>query len=465
MSCSNENNWTIKFPAANGFEVRPIEMSLKFSRSKYDFCHGEISYEAGEVMKPETRHSDGLLYDISPVEVRYDGNVIRYLMFRPDWINYQDDRATFDLKDLHKSLSDGTVNIQQNSAKLRDIYEKVVESAPRQAFKDIKFTLPDSQVRTIYGKNEFKSAVGPSAAEREAESEITKDVLESDYAIDFDEISPERAIQRLNEKFNVYSWVNRAGELVIGLPEANRQTHIAAPDDSRAWRFKDPNIRHGREPIRKVTVEGAWVDEPGIGGYDDAIDEVASWMGLADDNEKGGADVRAMGYAYRNDIDYGKEFTIKSTKAKRDALSSVAKLALVERMKKQNNGNITIDPGLSGTEYSNPIDLNPGDFLHVVPDDRHFDDPTADSGSISNPIEDTSEICGGYVNNEIYLVSGVEHKIDRNGDWKIHADLSIYPDVEIKTLTMYFNPETGMPVGRDELDENGDLKDNLFESI
>lgn len=465
MSCND--NWTIKFPEANGFEVRPIEMELRISRTKYDYCSAEFSFEAMEQMKPETRNSDGLLNDINAVEVLYNGQLAQKLMFRGDWVKYGDKFAEVELKDLHKSLSDGEIDLQRKSLTLKDAYKKIINEAERDMFgdslDDSNFTLPESQVRTVYGQ----AAIGYGNSQNfrlkeRAEADITKKVLDSTYAIDIEGESPERAIQILNKTFNIHSWVNREGKLMIGVPEAKRQiTHVAAPDDSRVWRFKNPNITHNREPIHRVVVEGAWVDTPGIGGGQDFIDEIGNWFD--DNNSKGAADDRAMGYAENQDVDYGKTFAIKSTKAKRDALEKVAELAMIERMKENNSGEVGIDPVISGDEISSPIDATPGDLLQMVPEDDYFEEIEIDSGSIDNPLEDTSKVCGGYVNNEIYLISEVEHEIDRLGDWNINLRVSLFPQSEIKTYTDYWRPDKGDDgalVDEENLEEDGSLSDD-----
>jgi len=436
-------------------------MSLKMSRQKYDFCRAKLSWEVGEEMKPHTRYEDGALYGLKPVDVCYNGEPIQRLMFRPDWVDYGSEFTHLQLHDLHKALADGVVDEQRDTVTLEDIYQTVIEAASNRLVNEVHFTVPDQQVRTLYG-SQSSSGRGGYYRQQQAERDETKKLVESDYAVDFNQISPENAIQRLNEKFRLKSWVNRNGVLVVGLPEAKQVRHIAAPNDERVWRYKDPSISHGREPIKKAVVEGAWVDEPGIGSIGDGVDEVASWF---NGDDKGGADVKAMGVAERQDIDYGSSFVVKNTKAKRNALSHVARLALKERMKQQNAGTVEIDPELSGTDVSNVVNLSSGDLLHLVPNDDYFDNPTATSGVIGDSPNNPEAVRGGFVNNEVYLVTEVEHTVTEAGEWQVFADLGLYSDVEIKSYMSYFDPAAREWVDDDEIAEDGSLQGGFFEDI
>jgi hypothetical protein len=457
MKC--DHDWTIKFHGVNNgrpFELRPIEMSLRMSRPKYDFCRAKAPFEAGEQMKPHTRYDGGALRGLTPVDVCHNGRPIQRLVFRPDWVDYGSDFTHLQFHDLHKALADGAVDEQRDTIRLTNVYRLVLNATRNRLIDEVKFTLPDNQVRTLYGNKASSLGTFEGAAMREsAERNATKRIVKSDYAMDFENISPEKAIQRLNKKFNLKSWINRSGKLIVGLPEANPVRHVAAPNDERVWRYKDPNITHGREPIHKVVVEGAWEDEPGIDL------DVAGWF------DKGGSkDVKAMGIATRKDVDYGNTSYVSSTKAKKNALPHVARATLKEKMKQQNAGTVEIDPEVSGTENSSPIDASPGDLLHIVPDDNQFTVPTINSGVIGDSPDKPDEVCGGFINNEAYLITEVEHSVTDDGEWQIFTDLGLYPDVPIKSYMSYFDPASEQWVADSEIADDGSLAGGgVFESI
>jgi len=254
-------------------------------------------------------------------------------------------------------------------------------------------------------------------------SKVWERVLGGTHAVDYQDITPLEAIHDLNEKFRVKSWVDADSTLVVGIPEAKPIVHYAAPDDDRAWRYKDPNISHSREPIKKVVVEGAWVDEPGPGGVADTIEEVASWFGQSDTG--GAAEARAIGIAERTDIPNGREILVRTSDAKKDNIREVAYLILREEIKRQNSGSTEIDPDLSGSEFSSVQNLYPGHRIRMVPEDAHFDNPTATSGEYSEEIPDLDDHCGQFVYNERYLVTSVTHNLTKGGNWNIIANLAM----------------------------------------
>lgn len=497
MAC--DNNWTIKFLGVNEgdnepFEVRPITMSLKQSRHQYDFCRAKLSREVGEMMKPHTRYAGGELYGYTRVVVEYNGLPIAYLVFRPDWVDYGSEFTHIKLKDLHKALSNGTIDQQYESVELKSIYETVVDSASNDFINTVKLNVPDNQPKKLHGYNAFMDdPLADSPGELNSFQDSLKDakenrdedawdtglgkqefieelgesiyglpidviqddsqkIINSSLAVNFNEISPELALRKLNKRFRLKTWVNRKGELIVGIPEATSNRHLAAPGDERVWRYKDPNISHGREPIHSVIVEGPWVDEPGV-DLSDAFD----WF-----DEGGMADVRAMGIAKRTDIDYGTRFTVKAHKAKKDALPQVADFAIRERMKQQNAGTVEIDPELSGEGVSTLIDVMSGDLLQLVPNDEFYENPTATSGIIGDSPDYPDKVCGDFVNNEVYLISEVEHNVTESGEWQVHLDLGMYADVPINSYMNYFDPANDEWIDDSEINSDGDLAGGLF---
>lgn len=435
MKC--DNNWTIALVGIDGsdfLEIRPRSMNLKLSRNKYDYCRASFSTDVNEILKPYTSE-DNILSGLTSVEVRYNGTYIKGLLLRPDWIDYGSELTHIQFKDRHKALSSGTVDIKKGSAQLKDVYKEVFNQATNDIIDDISFTT-DLKNKYLFGGN--TKVWGKKTPKRKKVEDEMKETFDSSFAVDFDKITPELAIRKLNKKFSIKSWINRNDKLVIGRPTATQVRHIAAPNDGRVWRYKDPSISHSREPIMSVMVEGAWEDEP---GFDP---DVTDWF------DKGGtADVRATGLAQRTDVSEGKQMYLENTKAKKDALSEIAVNALKEKSKQQNSGTIEIDPNLSGNVVSHPVDLTPGDALHLIPNDEYFDSPTATSGEIGDEPPAT-EICGGFVNNEVYLVTAVDHNKTDGGDWQIHVDISKIPDFDIESRMVYFDPKSEEFIGENK---------------
>lgn len=496
MAC--EGDWTLKIRDKSGGEIlhiRPTTMNLELNRNKYDYCRMQFPKRVGQEMQPHTRFVDGALHDLLPADVLVDGERVKRLMFTPDAADYTNDETYIKLLDLHKALSDGTVNIQRDNIQLRQIYEDVINQANNRLIDTVRFTVPESKVRNLFSFGDFlenePTQIQPEDFQEDSLGNVAKNigdrvnpfddskilkaifdnpdssaniwnrVLDGAHAVDYQNITPLEAIQDLNEKFGVKSWIDGDSTLVVGIPESKPIVHYAAPDDNRAWRYKNPNISHSREPIKKVVVEGAWVDEPGFGGEGDAIQEIASWFDKSDTG--GAAEARAIGMAERTDIPNGREILVKSSDAKKDNIREVAYLILREEIKKQNSGSTDIDPNLSGSEFSSVQNLYPGHRIRMVPEDVHFDNPTATSGEYSEKIPELDDHCNSFVYNERYLVTSVTHNLTKGGDWTINADLAmdeLFEPDEIELGFGYAYPgEDGL---RQELDTETEYLTSIY---
>jgi hypothetical protein len=385
---------------------------------------------------------------------------VKRLLFRPDWVTYNDRRTEIEFHDIHKALSDVRVDIQRFKIQLKDIYKEVINDPGNNIIPEItddNFQVSDSRVRTIFGEvpEDWKGFEG------EGEDETQK-ALDSAYAADFDNISAEEAVARLNDKFGLRSWATADGELMIGIPEEGQIRHVAAQSDPRVWKYKNPSINHGREPVKRVLVEGPWVDEPGIEGFSDGYRELKSWF---TDSTQGSADVRAYGIAERTDIDYGTQFMVKVSEAQVDALPEVATLALKRKMKSQNAGTVEIDTELSGTEISEPVEAQPGDIIQLVPNDENFQNPTATSGELGDKPADRDETCGSFIHNEAYLVNSVNHQVSDSGRWTVDAQIAMYPDVPTSNGIAYFDPSDREWLEDSKIAEDGSLKGGFFEEF
>lgn len=434
MACRHD--WTIKFLHGEGepFEARPITMSLKFPRKEYQFCRATFPEEVGKQMEPHTANENGKLYGYTPVDILYDGEQITRMVFRPDWADYARKRTHVQLHDLHKTLASGAVDIQKHVAKIKSVYKELIEQADNNfvtSLDDDNFQLPDDKRKWFDGEG-FGTPLTTPKSER-----FIKDFFNAELGIDLEKVSAEKAIQRLNQIFNITSWFNNNGELIIGVPEVDEQQHIAAPNDDRVWRYKEVDVTHGREPVKKVLVEGKWIDEPGWGGFDEAA---ASIAGVFGGGGREGKDVKAFGVAERTDIDYGTIFAVKNTNVSKEKLPEVAKVALSERMKDKNDGTVEIDPGLSGTYESHPTEIKPGHRLRVIPDDKLYNQPTAESGNLFDAPDNPELACGNIIHNENYLVSEVEHNVNEGGGWNLFVDVGLISNPPVESRLEYYDP-------------------------
>lgn len=431
MSCKDGNQWTVEI-VDNGstlMEAQPLSLNLTISRNEYDFCRAKFPWTVGEMMKPHTRNGDGKLYSLLRANILLNGKVVQPMLFRPDWVTYTEEQTHVDLHDLRKALEVSEVDIEYKKASLKNVYSKVVNSVPNRIIDTLNFDTEAEIDRTIY--TEDSVGYNPTEAGLESNPDSINPALIPDFLrpepspdkvfgtiskIDFNEITALKALHKLNKKFGFTSWVNTKGELVVGVPEMNGQKHIAAPDDRRVWRYKDPQISHSRDPVKTVLVYGSWADASGV------ENDPRDWFG-----EQG--DARAVGKATRTDIEEGKTIS-KETGAAKDSLQEIAKLTLLEETKDLHSGTISLDPETSGSEVSEVASARPGDKIRIVPSDE-----------AANSEKDVD--CRSVVNNDIYDVYEVTHNITDGGAWEASLDISIQPDIEIETDLRYYDPKEG----------------------
>lgn len=438
MTCET-GTWSIRFPSVAGtdgpFEIIPTELNFTRTRGDFSIARGVFEPEIGGIMKPHTRFADGALNRNVLVEVLHDGEPVYTLYFKPDFASYGQDKTFIEFHDAQETLDSGVCDKQWSVVTLREAYEYAFEQRTDESLvSELKFSVPDEVPTKLIGQQVTRHRFNRRMIRR-IEQDSTERLAETAYAIDFDKISPLKAIWMLNRKFRVTSWVDSDGVLWVGFPEAMSNYHIAAEHDTRVWRYDadEVQIKHPREPLQQVHVEGAWVDDPGLDT------DVVKWF-----NKGGTGDVRAVGVAYRTDIDYGESISYTNMKAKRNALPGIAEAIFRERMKDANSGTVQIDTAFSG-DFTDPAKVTPGDLIHLVPDDDYFVDPQIDSGEVGDE-PDIDPSCG-FVNNELYFVKEVQHDIS-HGFWSLTLDVGMYPDevvgedAVVDSTMRYFDPKS-----------------------
>jgi len=443
-------------------------MTFQMERKKYDYARAEFDYSVGEQMKEHTHEKGGQLRTPQPVEVCLGGEVIKILYFKPDYVTYGDHGTYIKFHDLQESMDSGVVDTQWERVELKKAYKHAFEKRTNNLINEIKFAIPDDIETELVGQSIFAVdqlvdtrvkevdsirdevlSITKSEEIARIEANSNKKLVDSYYAIDFEQVSPTKAIWKLNEMFNIDTWVDKNRTLWVGTPEALGRGHLAAPNDNRVWRYNGDkvNIRHAREPIFAVIVEGRWIDENGIGTPEDVI----NWFDTSDDNSQGFGDYRAEGVALRPNVnpDEGRIIKRKDTKAKKDALDEVALKYLREASKDQNSGSVQLIPELSGEEISKFSELRVGDALRLVPNDKWFDNPSASSGQLGDR-PDRRFNCGSFIYNEVYHVQGVTHDVTQ-GDWKVNVYLGMFPDFEAKKYLRFFDPRSGEVVSEEDV--------------
>lgn len=445
MKC-DIGEWTVVFPHINSdnpFTIKPRSLTMKQSRGELDYCRAEFPANVGYHIMPETQGDEGVLLDEELVEIYRNDKLVHSYLFEPNNVRYGDHATHMELIDLQQSLDDGVVDMQRGKVYIERIYNDVFEKRKnKDIITDLKFSIPENMEFGRFKDTDISSSVpwvdidGDGIKENEAHK--VGSITNIQAEVEFDEISPLRAIWKLNKKYRLQSWIDKNRTLWVGIPEAAGNFHVAAQNDSRVWHYEDEQIRTPKRPIKELTVWGKFFDEPGVGSTGDIIDYF--------DPDKTHADLKPMATAVRTDIQHGETKTIHKSKLSWDGIEDYAKVALYEEMKKQNSGSITINP-MKSTEFTPLHSLSVGDYITVVPDDRYYQGPWhVSTGDIEEfriryGRGDFKDKCGTPTPNELYNITEITHNIE-GGHWSIDLDIGMYSlDAPVQSQFRFFDPQ------------------------
>jgi len=433
---TNTEDWTLRFPNApkDGapIEVRPHSMRFMQERTKLDFCRMKFGPAVGEYLKPET--DGGVLSGRTVAEIRYGGETVSPVLFEPDGVQYGGTTNTIELRDLQSCLDNGIVNKSWKSTTLRTVYEYIFDQwEGDDLLNGFAVEIPDSIGGELRAFGDSRLVEGSA----EVVAGDAEPLMDSSYVAEFSNDTPLKALWKTNRKYGLTSWVSNDRTLKVGKRNRADGYHIAAPDDHRVWRYTDTNLVHERDPVKAVYVKGPRVDEPGL---ETDIGQIAAFFNPFD--EDGVNDARLVGFAKRNNVTDGQVIQKDSPEPKRDGMEAVAKNLLVEEIKNQNSGTVTIEPSLSG-DYTRLWRVQFGDIIRMVPSDDVVSPPiTADSGGIGDTSVETAAGSRPQVRNEEYLIHTVTHTLDE-GSWKVQLGVSLLSDaaaLDIGTRKLYYNP-------------------------
>lgn len=498
MVCVNEKNkWTIAVyedPRDDGekdpAEFRPNKMNLKISRNQYDYCRAKFPIEVGEEVKKHTQFEESALNGVHRADVLYDGEPVQELLFRSDWVTYANDYTEFELKDVHYIFAEDTIDQNYNGVTVQGVYEDILEECSYDIIENVVYKLPNryidpnqdqrEQLEESSGTNidnnfnardlvgDIGGAIGDGWGGDTIKGSLTEATFElgfnqlpsqkhnntKDASFNFDDANLQKAIHKVNDEFSINSWIDRYGNLNVGFPSLTNKIHVAAPDDNRVWRYKDPQVKHPREPIKQAVVLGPWKDAPGM--ESSAVDQTKEVVGHVFNN-KMGKEARVAGVATRPDVESGQIIKKIAKNSKKSNLENVAENFLRNKVIEVNRGEVEIDPNIGGTRVSNHQNLYPGDILHLVPNDnRYSNNITAQTGRIGD--EPDNQGCGGrVVNNERYSVFEVQHNISQGGNWSMSADLGMYAGSDIETHIDFFDPRENEWIADDRISDDNEL--------
>lgn len=462
MTCNKSSNVSFEFLKETGetyLEIRPREMQFDRTRGKFDHCSAEFSQEVVDHLQPLVEEDGSVFRQPLLAFIKIEDTAVYRLLWVPEAARFTGNEVHVEFHDPQKFLTRGEIDWRRDNVKLEEAYRYVFErrdtSGP-EIFNDIKFTVPEEayeELRTQFrdgplginykGETERETediitggdtATATSAQITELEEENIYNIIDGHYAIDFDRISPWKAINRLNKKFGVTTWAGPDGNLWVGARSTTGYQHYATPDDGRVWKLTDYNITPPRDPVIRSRVRGGWADDPSESHAENIFWEIESL-------NHGTEEFRIEGVATLKDSTYGQEI-VTDINAKRDALEDIAKRKMMNKQRQQWEGYIEIDPEDSGREITNPRHVEIGDSIRTIP-----------------PDSDGSGVCDTNIRDSLFNVVGIQHSLTSAGNWNLRLDVvpvlqgALSPE-NIDTRLRYYDPAAKEFLEEEDLEEN-----------
>lgn len=471
MSCNESSNISFEFQTDDGttyLEIRPREIQFERSRGKFDLCTAEFSQEVVDHIQPHVENDNSVFRQPLPVILKIEDTPVHRLLWVPESPRFTGDEVHIEFHDAQKILTRGEVDWKRDTVKLREAYEHVFDQRDKTGptiLKGIKFTDTDQEYEELVARyrgdegfwkgvfrqnskeykdtaqeeriklNEDGNIRSQDEAIRSLEEKNISNIIEGHSAINFDRVTPWKAINELNEKFGATTWVGPDGYLWVGSRVTSGFVHFATPDDSRVWKLSDYNVTPPRDPVIQSRVRGGWADDPTESHVENIFWEIESL-------NHGTEEFRIEGVATLDGAVYGQEI-VTELEAKRDALEDIAKRKMINKQRQQWEGYIEIDPELSGREITDPKHVEVGDRINTIP-------PDSDSG-------EDGGFCDSNIKNSLFDVVGITHSLSPAGNWNLRLDIvpvlqgDLSPD-NIETRLRYYDPAAKEFLEKDDLD-------------
>lgn len=428
MTCE-DSKITLEFFDLDGnslFEIRPLSMQFDRDDGDFDFLRAKFSQPVVELFQDNRGSGYGPLDNMLPVHVKFDGMDVHRMLYMPDGVTYGVEHLHLELHDILKYMTRGVVDFRSESVTLEDAFEEVFEMRDTTGpamFEGIRFhstgttreiIAEDSSDGSMHDREAYLNsrdnigqwAVGETISthfwgdgREEYENNHGIKIVDGNYAIDLEHVSPWKAMHELALKFGVDIWSEPDGMIYVGIRGGTDVSHFAAPDDRRVWKMHDFNVSPPRDPIVKCIVRGKFLDDPNEGLIEDGA-EFLNW-------NRGMEDYHMEGVAEIEGADYGDVIGPFEVEAAKDSLESLAATKLLQEQRNQWSGNIELLPSHSGDKWSDIRTVQIGDMITTVPPD--------DEGDSS---------CKSNILMETFSINGVHHTLTDDGKWKLRVNVT-----------------------------------------
>ena len=392
MSNTDFGDIEVFFPST-GVRILPYGVDYRVQQQKLEYSKVEVSRAAGELIA-ETIRDDPI-----PVVLSLNGSTLCRLCADEASVNHVGDISWITLRDPRVVLENGHVQWEPEKTTLRNAAEYIYERArdPHGVLTGLNVVGEVERAETereyIDGFQRWIDGKYPEWLQEMRTPFSGKPILHTERlegGFRFRGATPFEAIQEVQSKFAVDSWVTADGVLTIGKPGEKANVALVGEEPDHL-RLADHHIVEQAIPVSAVRMNGTYRD---------------LWKGELGPIEYTG------GY---------KDFRVKSTASFEDAgrsrlieldteqvdgvevLEQVAINELRRRIADGTSGSLTINAAASGGSDVSPEWLDLGDVLMVPEIERD---------------------CHKNVRPGIYVVTGMNHRVSARDGWTINVDVS-----------------------------------------
>lgn len=405
MTCGLAGQAELEFPHS-GISIGLYEVSTRSQRGKYSYAKIKIKREDGDRIAQEVEVQE-------PVLLKFGGHIQNRYVYQSESLRLANDKAWLHLYDARKILNQGLVSQQFDEVTLKDVVNYIVDERqdPYGVITGVNF--PDDSASDTTREEPSSTeqlSPGTSGVLKYANlgisfvGAVVKNVALSivdSGGFDFDDISPNEALEQVETEFNVEAWVDTTGVLYIGKRESKpRNTHAIQSDLSKSpYVISDYNITEGVTPISQVHLTGTrQMKETGIGIYE-------QFYPIAQANIPG-----QDGGVYAPD----EPQRLRTP----EALERAAERKLIQLYSQERNGSIIFN----GFASDNPeilVTMGVGDTMAVA--------------------DTIGGYCSKTVKGGLFVVEEVQHQINTRNGWKVTVEVGEIPP-DVQSSSVWYNP-------------------------
>jgi hypothetical protein len=419
MTCGLYGGIDIHFLNSN-LIINPNEVTTRSGKKEFSHTKCKIRREDGEKITEQA-------VSWEPVLLKFDGTIQDRYMFHPEAVSLHNEDATLTLWDGEKILEKGTINKHFQNSSLGDVIEYIVDRRqdPEGVIQDQVIHPGDGSsgfavkeegqfgLNTDDGDRDFDGigdAIGEAVGVLSNFGQMTGWLPQANTALKFKKMTPFGAIQKTATSFALDTWVDPAGYFHYGLQGSDQKSYEFGVMDERA-KLKEYNVTIGSGQVSEIILSGTYEhtqltasrflrDFTGSNSFPYG----RAW--LVDENGE-----KVPGKSIQPE----EPFAVTNPQEAEDA----ARQYIINHFMGRKNGNIVINAGASKNKPAlTSIDI--GDLI-----------------SSSAEIE---EHCQRSIDTGIFLVTSVQHKLDKRRGWLIDIGVGGLPAANIASESWWEEP-------------------------